>query len=64
MKKLKLSPSVILRVLPLVSLVLIFAFLISILTGAHEKRVEYCELGIILTDDFITYDSGGAFNVA
>lgn len=64
MKKLKLSPSVILIVLPLVSLVLIFAFLISILTGAHEKRVEYCELGIILTDDFITYDSGGAFNVA
>lgn len=64
MKKIKLSPSIILIVLPAVSLVLIFAFLISILSGAHEKRVEYCELGIILTDDFITYDTEGTFSVA
>lgn len=31
---------------------------------SDEKRVEYCELGIVLTDDFITYDTDGAFNVA
>jgi hypothetical protein len=30
----------------------------------NTKRVEYCELGIILTKDFESYDHGGAFNEA
>lgn len=64
MKKIKSPAQWVLIIAPLVSLILIGAFLISILAGSHEKRVEYCELGIILTDDFITYDSGGAFSVA
>ena len=49
--------------LPIV-LLLILALLTSLTSCSNEKRVEYCELGIILTDDFITYDTDGAFNVA
>lgn len=47
-----------------VSLILLMAILLSLASCSNEKRVEYCELGIILTDDFITYDTDGAFNVA
>lgn len=47
-----------------VSIVLIFAILISLVACTNEERFEYCELGIILTKDFETYDSDGAFNVA
>ena len=48
----------------LVSIVLIFAILTSFVSCANDKRFEYCELGLILTKDFESYDSGGAFNVA
>ena len=47
-----------------IALLLILALLTSLTSCSNEKRVEYCELGIILTDDFITYDTDGAFNVA
>ena len=43
---------------------LIFAVLLSLTSCSKEKRVEYCELGIVLTKDFEPYDSGGAFSVA
>ena len=48
----------------LVSIVLIFAILTSFVSCVNDKRFEYCELGLILTKDFESYDSGGAFNVA
>ena len=47
-----------------IALILILALLTSLTSCSDEKRVEYCELGIILTEDFITYDTDGAFNVA
>ena len=47
-----------------IALLLILALLTSLTSCSNEKRVEYCEFGIILTDDFITYDTDGAFNVA
>ena len=54
MKRIKLP----LAIITLLSLILSFG------GCSDEKRVEYCELGIVLTDDFITYDTDGAFNVA
>lgn len=30
----------------------------------RDRRVEYCELGIILPKDFDEYDSGGVYNIA
>ena len=54
MKKLKIS----------ISLILILSLLLSLASCSKEQRVEYCELGIVLTDDFTSYDSDGAFNVA
>jgi hypothetical protein len=47
-----------------ISFLLLFAVLFGSTSCSHERRVEYCELGIVLTDDFITYESEGAFNVA
>ena len=47
-----------------VSIVLILAILTSFFSCTNEKRFEYCELGIVLTKDFGSYDSDGAFNVA
>ena len=47
-----------------VSLLLIFATLLSLASCKNEKRVEYCELGIILTEDFESSDTDGAFSVA
>ena len=46
------------------SLLLTVALLFGMTSCSNEKRVEYCELGIVLTKDFITYESEGAFNVA
>ena len=31
---------------------------------SHEQRIEYCELGMVLTDEFSAYESDGVFNVA
>lgn len=47
-----------------VILILIASLVFSLVGCSNDKRVEYCELGIILTEDFITYDAEGAFNVA
>ena len=47
-----------------ISLILIFSILLSFASCKKEKRVEYCELGVVLTKDFELYDSDGAFNIA
>ena len=49
--------------LPL-AIITLLSLILSLGGCSDEKRVEYCELGIVLTDDFITYDTDGAFNVA
>ena len=49
--------------LPL-AIITLLSLILSLGGCRDEKRVEYCELGIVLTDDFITYDTDGAFNVA
>ena len=46
----------------LIALLLVLATVLS--SCSKEKRVEYCELGIVLTEDFEPYDSEGAFNVS
>lgn len=49
----------------LFSLLLALLTVLSVFTScSRDKRVEYCELGIVLTKDFESYDSEGAFNVA
>ena len=45
-----------------ICLILIVAILCTSCT--REKRIEYCELGIVLTKDFEPYDSEGAYSVA
>lgn len=58
------------RIRALVSLLLVIAIATSFVScrsdglGSNALRVEYCELGIILTKDFKAYDSGGVYNVA
>ena len=47
-----------------IALVLTVALLLTLTSCSNARRVEYCELGIILTEDFITYDTDGAFSVA
>ena len=47
-----------------VSIVLVLALLLSLASCSDARRVEYCELGIVLTKDFEPYESEGAFNVA
>ena len=47
-----------------ISILLILALSVSLCSCSHDKRVEYCELGIILTEDFEPYDSDGAFSIA
>lgn len=54
MKKIKLS----------VSILLVLSLLFSFASCSNEQRVEYCELGIVLTKDFAPYETDGAFNVA
>ena len=48
----------------LISLLLILALSVSLCSCSRDKRVEYCELGIVLTKDFEVYESDGAFNLA
>ena len=47
----------------LVALLLLLSLLLTSCSN-NEKAVEYCELGIVLTEDFESYDSEGAFSVA
>ena len=47
-----------------VSLLLLVSLLLSFASCSNEQRIEYCELGIVLTKDFEEYESDGAFNVA
>ena len=46
------------------SALLILAMLLTLPSCNRDRRVEYCELGIILPKDFDEYDSGGAYNIA
>ena len=48
----------------LISLLLIIATLLSLSSCDKGQRIEYCELGIILTKDFKSYDAEGSFSVA
>lgn len=58
------------KIRALVSLLLIISVAASFVgcksdgLGRNALRVEYCELGIILTKDFETYDSGGVYNAS
>lgn len=49
---------------PSICMILIFSLILSFGSCSKTQRVEYCELGIILTKDFEPYDAEGAFNVA
>lgn len=44
--------------------VFVLAVLMTSICSCKDKGVEYCELGIMLPDDFEEYDSVGAFDVA
>lgn len=48
----------------LISIFLVIALCLSLAGCSKEKKIEYCELGIILTKDFDPYDSKGVFDVA
>ena len=52
------------RIKGFLSALLILAMLLTLPSCNRDKRVEYCELGIILPKDFDEYDSGGAYNIA
>ena len=52
------------KIRSLTSLLLVLALLLSLSSCSKDKRVEYCELGIILPKVFVEYDSGGTYNVA
>lgn len=47
-----------------VSILLILSLLLSLASCSDTERVEYCELGIVLTKDFETYEDDGAFDIA
>ena len=51
------------RIKALISFLLIISIVTSFVS-CKSANVEYCELGIVLTNDFGSYDSDGAFNVA
>lgn len=48
----------------IIALFLLLSALFSLSSCKKEKPIEYCELGIVLTRDFETYDSSGAFHAA
>ena len=48
----------------IIPFILILAIVVSLASCQKDKRVEYCELGIVLPKEFTPYDSDGAFNVA
>lgn len=52
------------RIKGFLSALLILAMLLTLPSCNRDRRVEYCELGIILPKDFDEYDSGGAYNIA
>ena len=43
---------------------MLLAFSVSFTSCSNAQRIEYCELGIVLTKDFKPYESEGAFNAA
>ena len=47
-----------------ISILLILSLLLSLTSCSDTERVEYCELGIVLTRDFEPYESDGAFDLA
>ena len=52
------------RIKVFISLLILICILTSLVSCGNEKKIEYCELGIVLTKDFCEYDSGGAYSVA
>lgn len=52
------------RIKGFLSTLLILAMLLTLPSCNRDRRVEYCELGIILPKDFDEYDSGGVYNIA
>lgn len=48
----------------LLTLLVLLSLMFSLLSCSKERRIEYCELGIILTKDFEPYDASGAFHAA
>ena len=52
------------RIKGFLSALLILAMLLALPSCNRDRRVEYCELGIILPKDFDEYDSDGAYNIA
>ena len=52
------------KIRKLVSILLLIVLSVSLFSCNKGKRVEYCELGLVLTKDFDAYDSEGAFSVA
>lgn len=50
-----------------ISILLLIATVLSLASckkKSHEQRIEYCELGMVLTDEFSAYESDGVFNLA
>ena len=52
------------RIKGILSTLLILAMLLTLPSCNRDRRVEYCELGIILPKDFDEYDSDGVYNIA
>ena len=48
----------------IIPFILIVSTILSFVSCKKENRVEYCELGIILPEEFVPYDSEGSFNTA
>ena len=52
------------RIKGILSTLLILSMLLTLPSCNRDRRVEYCELGIILPKDFDEYDSDGVYNIA
>ena len=48
----------------IISLLLIAAVLMSVVSCTKYEKIEYCEIGMYLDKEFEEYDSEGAFHVA
>jgi hypothetical protein len=47
-----------------IAITLLLTLLFSFSSCSNARKIEYCELGIVLTKDFEEYDSEGSFSVA
>lgn len=46
------------------ALLVVISVLFSMFSCSNEQAFEYCELGIVLTNDFDKYESNGAYDAA